>query len=278
GTVLNEGATKGILVTTADYGPDAYSFVQNKPLTLMNGANLLYLLEKHGHKSRIDLKEAKEVLKENNSASARLQRELQQQNIFSNTCKKLILVRLILVLLTLLTLIQLTMKKLITLFLIMGALTLSAQEQMVQSSLKGLISRNQEQIVSLANAFSEEQYDWRPAEGVRSVGEAILHTAQANYFLAGLLGFTAPEDVDMMGMEKIKGKENILAAFNKSFAFILEKIDEVKPEDFGKEVDLGGNKFNTLGTLMIILEHSGEHKGQLIAYARSNGVTPPWSN
>src|SRR5690606_3254981 len=64
GTVLNEGATKGILVTTADYGPDAYSFVQNKPLTLMNGANLLYLLEKHGHKSRIDLKEAKEVLKE----------------------------------------------------------------------------------------------------------------------------------------------------------------------------------------------------------------------
>lgn len=160
----------------------------------------------------------------------------------------------------------------------MGAITLTAQEQMVQSSLKGLISRNQEQIVSLANAFSEEQYDWRPAEGVRSVGEAILHTAQANYFLAGLLGFTAPEDVDMMGMEKIKGKENILAAFNKSFAFILEKIGEVKPEDFGKEVDLGGNKFNTLGTLMIILEHSGEHKGQLIAYARSNGVTPPWSN
>lgn len=64
GTVLNEGATKGILVTTADYGPDAYNFVQNKPLTLMNGANLLYLLEKHGHMSRIDLKEAKEVLKE----------------------------------------------------------------------------------------------------------------------------------------------------------------------------------------------------------------------
>lgn len=59
GTVMNEGATKGILVTTADYGPDAYEFIKNKPLTLMNGGNLLYLLEKHGHKAKIDLKEAK---------------------------------------------------------------------------------------------------------------------------------------------------------------------------------------------------------------------------
>lgn len=59
GTVLNEGANKGILVTTADYGPDAYEFVKDKPLTLLNGNNLLYLLEKHGHKAKIDLKEAK---------------------------------------------------------------------------------------------------------------------------------------------------------------------------------------------------------------------------
>lgn len=59
GTVMNEGATKGILVTTADYGPDAYEFARNKPITLMNGANLLYLLEKHGHKAKIDLAEAK---------------------------------------------------------------------------------------------------------------------------------------------------------------------------------------------------------------------------
>lgn len=63
GTVLNEGANKGILVTTSNYGNDAYSFVQDKPLTLLNGANLLYLMEKHGYKARIDLKEAKELLK-----------------------------------------------------------------------------------------------------------------------------------------------------------------------------------------------------------------------
>lgn len=61
GTVHNEGANKGILVTTADFGPDAYEFIKGKPLTLMNGANLLYLLEKHGHRAKIDLKEAKKL-------------------------------------------------------------------------------------------------------------------------------------------------------------------------------------------------------------------------
>lgn len=63
GTVMNEGATKGILVTTSNYGSDAYSFANGKPLTLLNGGELLYLLEKHGHKARINLKEAKETLK-----------------------------------------------------------------------------------------------------------------------------------------------------------------------------------------------------------------------
>ncbi|MEO1696616.1 MAG: restriction endonuclease [Planctomycetota bacterium] len=60
GTLMNEGANKGILVTTSDYGPDAYEFARAKPLTLLNGNNLLHLLEKHGHRARIDIKEAKE--------------------------------------------------------------------------------------------------------------------------------------------------------------------------------------------------------------------------
>ena len=61
GTVVNEGATKGILVTTSDYGPDAYQFAKGKPISLLNGGNLLHLLEKHGHKARIDISEAKRL-------------------------------------------------------------------------------------------------------------------------------------------------------------------------------------------------------------------------
>lgn len=59
GTVMNEGAIKGILVTTSDYGPDAYAFANGKPLTLLTGANLLHLLQKHGYKATIDIASVK---------------------------------------------------------------------------------------------------------------------------------------------------------------------------------------------------------------------------
>jgi restriction system protein len=64
GTIVNEGAIKGILVTTTDYGPDAYKFAQDKPITLLNGNNLLHMLEKHGHRAKIDIQEAKKILAE----------------------------------------------------------------------------------------------------------------------------------------------------------------------------------------------------------------------
>jgi restriction system protein len=59
GTVHNEGAIKGILVTTATYGPDAYEFAKDKPLTLLSGGELLSLLGDYGHRAKIDLQEAK---------------------------------------------------------------------------------------------------------------------------------------------------------------------------------------------------------------------------
>jgi len=61
-TVMNEWATKWILVTTSDYWADSYEFAKGKPITLLNWANLLYLLEKHWHNAKIDIKEAKKLL------------------------------------------------------------------------------------------------------------------------------------------------------------------------------------------------------------------------
>lgn len=61
GTVMNEGAMKGILVTTASYGPDAHKFAADKPLTLLDGGHLLHILDRHGHKAKIDLAEAKRL-------------------------------------------------------------------------------------------------------------------------------------------------------------------------------------------------------------------------
>ncbi len=68
GTIHNEGANKGILVTTADYGSDSYEFAKGKPITLLSGSELLYLLEKHGHKARIDLQEARLLYAEKEKA------------------------------------------------------------------------------------------------------------------------------------------------------------------------------------------------------------------
>jgi hypothetical protein len=65
GTVSHEGAMKGLLVTTSQFGPDSYAFSKDKPLTLINGSELLYLLEQNGYKFRIDLEEARKLLKEN---------------------------------------------------------------------------------------------------------------------------------------------------------------------------------------------------------------------
>ena len=58
---------KEFLVTTADYGSDSYEFARGKPLTLLNGSNLLHLLEKHGHRAKIDIKEARRVMKQQSS-------------------------------------------------------------------------------------------------------------------------------------------------------------------------------------------------------------------
>lgn len=59
GTMINEGASRGILVTTAHFGRDSHSFAQDKPITLVDGSNLVYLLEQHGHKVRIDVEAAR---------------------------------------------------------------------------------------------------------------------------------------------------------------------------------------------------------------------------
>ncbi len=169
------------------------------------------------------------------------------------------------------------MKKVSVVLLFLVTTFTYAQDDIVQNSIKNMLTMNQGQVVSLGEAFTEDQYDWRPAEDVRSVGESLLHIAGGNYYLASKMGFAPPADVDMENLEKIEGKENIMTALKKSNEFVLEKITRVENGQFGEEVDFGFAKMNKLAGLLSILEHNGEHKGQLIAYARSNGVTPPWS-
>ncbi|MDH3710887.1 MAG: DinB family protein [Cyclobacteriaceae bacterium] len=171
------------------------------------------------------------------------------------------------------------MKRLLCIFCFLPLVAFPQEESTVQKEFMGVMGYNSGQIVSLAEEIPAELYDWRPAEGVRSVGEAILHTASANYFFGTMLGATIPEGIDPMSMEKsITGKENVIAALKESYAFIMEVGKNLPSENFLDEVTFPtGDKFNKRTCMMIIIAHAWEHTGQLIAYARSNNVVPPWS-
>ena len=66
GTLINEGANRGILITTSHYGPDAYAFARDKPISLLTGSDLVDMLRRHGRRYKIDLEEAREEARRTN--------------------------------------------------------------------------------------------------------------------------------------------------------------------------------------------------------------------
>lgn len=133
----------------------------------------------------------------------------------------------------------------------------------------------QERVVSLAEAMPEDKYAWRPAEGVRSVSELYLHIARANFGLAGTFGATAPEGA--VPADDVTDKAAITAALSASFEHLKGAIQGVSPSAADETVNLFGNDMTTRQALWTITEHLSEHLGQGIAYARVNGVVPPWN-
>lgn len=135
-----------------------------------------------------------------------------------------------------------------------------------------------EKLFALAEAMPAEKYGWRPAEGVRSVGEVFLHVAGGNYFLPTLWGTKPPEGIDMRGMEKDGGdKAKVLEALKKSFEHAEAAIKAVPEAEMGKAIKIFGRDGSVREAFLMDAMHAHEHLGQAIAYARSNGVTPPWS-
>jgi hypothetical protein len=81
----------------------------------------------------------------------------------------------------------------------------------------------------------------------------------------------------MMNLEKVVGKENIIRVVKESFVFAKESSQKVDPATLGEKVEMPFGDYSKQSLILLMLDHSGEHKGQLIAYARMNGITPPWS-
>ncbi len=150
----------------------------------------------------------------------------------------------------------------------------------VQSELLGDLGSLHEKYVGLAEAMPESAYGWRPGEGVRSVSEVYMHVASANIGLvARVMGTDPPAGVEGwygQDAESITDKATVVGALAASFDYMAEAIGATGDDGWGEGVDLFGAT-SVRGAMTFTLAHCHEHLGQSIAYARVNGVVPPWS-
>ncbi|MEA2599114.1 MAG: hypothetical protein QOF89_106 [Acidobacteriota bacterium] len=148
----------------------------------------------------------------------------------------------------------------------------------VKAEIVRSIDDAQKKLVALAEAMPAEKYTWRPGEGVRSVGEVFAHVSGANYFIPTLWGAKPPAGVDPRGFDKEAGdKAKTIDTLKKSFDSVKQAIAAVPDAELGKTVKIFDHDGTVRDVLLIIATHAHEHLGQSIAYARTNGVVPPWS-
>ncbi len=134
-------------------------------------------------------------------------------------------------------------------------------------------------VMQLAQAIPAEKYSWAPEKGVRSFAGVFAHIVSANYFFATKLGAKLPEGVEMESIEmKLKTKEDVAAALKQSYDVIIGAVKSAKDAELANKVEYPfPGEFTNMSSILIALSHSNEHLGQLIAYARMNGIKPPWS-
>ena len=147
-----------------------------------------------------------------------------------------------------------------------------------QQELAGDLEAVRAKIVALAEAMPEDTYAWRPGEGVRSVAEVFMHIASANFRFPGMIDVPAPERIPddwVRGQAEGVDRATVTAALNESFEFLTMVVEDIV--DLEGEMEVFGRPTNVRGYLMVMQSHLHEHLGQAIAYARVNGVVPPWS-
>jgi uncharacterized damage-inducible protein DinB len=132
--------------------------------------------------------------------------------------------------------------------------------------------------VDLATAIPQDKYTWRPSDGARSVSEVFLHVTGSNYFFLQFLGTPIPANIDMKTLEKsTTDKSQIIDALNKSFDSAHATIEKMTNADFNKPLPKLGPQANDGDVIYLIVVDLHEHLGQSIAYARMNGIVPPWT-
>ena len=133
------------------------------------------------------------------------------------------------------------------------------------------------QLIDLAAATPQDKFSWRPAPGVRSTSEVYMHIAMANFYLLSVTGPKMPPELKDEMEKSVTAKADVINWLKRSLDAVKEAHASVTPKDLVRKVHIADRDATVDGMYLRIIVHANEHMGQLIAYARMTGVTPPWS-
>jgi uncharacterized damage-inducible protein DinB len=132
--------------------------------------------------------------------------------------------------------------------------------------------------VDLANALPADKLTWRPSPDSRSFAEVFLHVSAERYGILHLMGAETPAGFDGKALEKsTTDKAQIVGELNRSWEFAQKTINGMTNADFAKLLPKLGPQANAGDVVYILVADAHEHLGQAIAYARENGIVPPWT-
>ncbi len=139
-------------------------------------------------------------------------------------------------------------------------------------------------VTALLKAVPEDKLDWRPAAGVRSFREVFLHIAYGNKLILNIGNNQPSRDVlekqieeQMKAEHAPASKSEIQTLLTESFAAVRKSMEAARAGALGRDAVFFGTATTRRGIFTMLDGHAAEHLGQLIAYARTNGITPPWS-
>ena len=136
----------------------------------------------------------------------------------------------------------------------------------------------QKKFVDLANALPADKLTWRPSSDSRSFAEVFLHVSGERYQILALGGTEPPAGFDGKTYEKsTTDRAKIVEELNKSWEFTQKTINGMTNADFAKLLPKLGPQANAGDVIYILVADAHEHLGQVVAYARENGIVPPWT-
>ena len=131
-----------------------------------------------------------------------------------------------------------------------------------------------EKFVGLARVMAGK-YDWRPGQGVRSVGDVFNLIVEENRILQALM--TGAEPPRLGAGPVITEPAAMQEALRSTYATLQQTLARMSPADANATIQMFGRPSTKVSAAMGLLFDQHEHLGQSIAYARTNGVAPPWS-